>query len=70
MIISARIIGWNDKDTITPQGIKVASEILMVDQKDRKKMYLGKIEENDDDLTFTLTALVCGQNIKIRSIVD
>jgi hypothetical protein len=70
MEIHAKIIGWNDKDTITPQGVKVASEILMIDQKDRKKMYLGKIEENGDDLIFTLTELVCGQDIKIRSIIN
>jgi len=68
MEIKAKIIGWNDEDTITPQGVKVTSELLLIDQNDRKKLYLGKIEENGDDLLFTLTELVREQDVKLRSI--
>ena len=70
MNIKARIIGWNDIDLITPQGVKVVSEMLMVDQSDHHKLYMGQIEENDEDIIFTLTELVCEQNIKVRTIIN
>lgn len=68
MEIHARIIGWNDKDIITPKGVQVVSEISMIDRNDRKKLYLVKIEENGDDLLFTLTEIVCVEDVKIRRI--
>jgi len=70
MIIQARIIGWNEKETITPQGVGVTSELLMVDISDSKKMYLGKIEENGKNMFFSITeaAFVCEKDIKTRTI--